>query len=360
MRKFHPLVVAAKHQETRDSVRIVLDVPEELRDEYAFHAGQHLPIQIERDGKKIRRTYSICSEQGDWPLQIGVRIQPGGQFSEFAANELNAGDTLDVMPPNGQFHADLDAGNEKQYLGLAAGSGITPILSIIASVLHEEPGSRFALFYGNRTQNSTMFIDDLYALKNRYPERLQLHFLFSREEQEFEIASGRLDDAKVRELVEHFCSGSPPDEAFVCGPDTMIDQVSATLTDLGIPAEYVHAERFGVRRKGAGDKVTGKVTGDKATGAVSRVTVVMDGHTKTFEMPRAGVNIVDAAAEQGVELPYSCKGGVCATCRTHVQKGEVEMATNYGLEPWEVEKGFVLACQCTPVSDEVLLDYDKT
>jgi ring-1,2-phenylacetyl-CoA epoxidase subunit PaaE len=360
MRKFHPLVVAGKQQETRDSVRIVLDVPDELRDEYAFHAGQHLPIQIERDGKKIRRTYSICSEQGEWPLQIGVRVQAGGQFSEFVANELNAGDTLDVMPPNGQFHAVLDASNEKQYLGVAAGSGITPILSIIASVLSEEPGSRFALFYGNRKQNSTMFIDDLYALKNRYPDRLQLHFLFSQEEQEFEIASGRLGDAKVRELVEHFCSGAPPDEAFVCGPDTMIDKVTVTLTDLGIAAENLHAERFGARRKGAGDKVTGTVTGNKVTGTLSRVTVVMDGHTKTFEMPRAGVNIVDAAAEQGVELPYSCKGGVCATCRTHVQKGEVEMATNYGLEPWEVEKGFVLACQSTPVSDEVLLDYDKT
>jgi ring-1,2-phenylacetyl-CoA epoxidase subunit PaaE len=356
MRKFHPLVVAAKHQETRDSIRISLDVPEDLRSEYAFHAGQHLPLQIERDGKKVRRTYSICSEQGEWPLQIGVRIQPGGQFSEFAANELNIGDSLDVMPPNGQFHVVLDASNKKQYLGFAAGSGITPILSIIASVLHEEPGSRFALFYGNRTQNSTMFIDDLYALKNRYPERLQLHFLFSQEEQEFEVASGRLDDAKVRELVEHFCGGAEPDEAFVCGPDTMIDTVTVTLTNLGIPAKNVHAERFGARRKGVGRKATDSA----ATGDVASVTVVMDGHKKTFEMPRAGTNIVDAAAKQGVELPYSCKGGVCATCRTHVQKGEVEMATNYGLEPWEVEKGFVLACQSTPVSDEVLLDYDKT
>ncbi|MEK6248244.1 MAG: 2Fe-2S iron-sulfur cluster-binding protein, partial [Planctomycetales bacterium] len=195
-----------------------------------------------------------------------------------------------------------------------------------------------------------------YALKNRYPERLQLHFLFSQEEQEFEVASGRLDDAKVRELVEHFCGGAEPDEAFVCGPDTMIDTVTVTLTNLGIPAENVHAERFGARRKGAGSKVIGSA----APGDMASVTVVMDGHKKTFEMSRAGTNIVDAAAEQGVELPYSCKGGVCATCRTHVQKGEVEMATNYGLEPWEVEKGFVLACQSTPVSDEVLLDYDKT
>ena len=356
MKQFRSLLVAAKHQETRDSVRIALDVPDDLRAEYAFQAGQHLPIQIERDGKKIRRTYSICSEQGEWPLQIGVRVQPGGQFSEFAATELNVGDSLEVRPPNGQFHAVLDASNEKQYLGFAAGSGITPILSIIASVLHEEPGSQFALFYGNRMQNSTMFIDDLYALKNRYPERLQLHFLFSQEEQEFQIAAGRLDDEKVRELFKHFCSGLQPDEAFVCGPDTMIDTVTVTLTDLGIPAENIHSERFGARRKTAEDKVTGTLTsGDKA-----QVTVVMDGHKKTFEMPQSGINIVDAAAEAGIDLPFSCKGGVCATCRTHVQKGEVKMATNYGLEPWEVEKGFVLACQSTPVSDEVSLNYDKT
>jgi len=358
MKKFHSLLVVSKRQETRDSVRIALDVPEKLRDQYSFLAGQHLPIQIDRDGKKIRRTYSICSEQGEWPLQVGIRVQAGGRFSEFAQNELDAGDSLQVMPPNGQFHAVLDAGNEKQYLGFAAGSGITPILSIIASVLRAEPRSRFALFYGNRTQSSTMFIDDLYALKNRYPDRLQLHFLFSREEQEFDIASGRLDDAKVRELFEHFCSGSQSDEAFVCGPDTLINTVTATLIDLGMAAENVHAERFGVRRKGAEDKVTVPVS--RVTGTVAAITVVMDGHKKTFEMPRDGSSIVAGAAEQGIELPYSCKGGVCATCRTHVNKGEVKMSTNYGLEPWEVEKGFVLACQSTPVSAEVSLDYDKT
>jgi ring-1,2-phenylacetyl-CoA epoxidase subunit PaaE len=356
MKQFHSLVVADKHQETRDSVRLSLDVPLDLREVFAFQAGQHLPIQIERDGKKLRRTYSICSLRGDWPLQIGVRVQPGGQFSEFAENELKAGDRLDVMPPNGQFHVVPDASNEKQYLGFAAGSGITPILSIIASVLNEESRSRFALFYGNRTQGTTMFIDDLFALKNRFPERLQLHFLFSREEQEFDIASGRLDDHKVRELVDRFCSGTSPDEAFVCGPDTMINTVVTALLDLGMTEESVHAERFGVPRKSGTAPPISKATSTD----LAKVTVVMDGHKKSFEMPRAGTNIVDAAAEQGVELPYSCKGGVCATCRTHVQKGEVEMATNYGLEPWEVEKGFVLACQCTPVSDEILLNYDKT
>ena len=356
MKQFHSLVVAAKQQETRDSVRLVLDIPEDLRSEYAFQAGQHLPIQIERDGKKIRRTYSICSPQGEWPLQIGVRIQPGGGFSEYAAHELNVGDTLDVMPPSGQFHVLLDANHQKQYLGFAAGSGITPILSIIASILCEEPGSRFALFYGNRTQNTTMFIDDLFALKNRYPDRLQLHFLFSREEQEFDIASGRLDDAKVVELLTHFCNGCEPDEAFICGPDTMIKTVTDSLLEFGMSPDCVHSERFGVPRK------SGKAPAVSKTDAVDavQITVVMDGHKKTFEMPRVGSNIVDAAAASGIELPYSCKGGVCATCRTFVQKGEVEMAVNYGLEPWEVEKGFVLACQSTPLSDEVLLNYDET
>ena len=356
MKQFHSLVVADTQQETRDYVRISLDVPEDLREEFAFQAGQHLPIQIERDGRKLRSTYSICSLQGEWPLQIGVRVQSGGQFSEFAASELSAGDSLDVMPPNGQFHAVPDAHNEKQYIGFAAGSGITLILSIIASLLHQEPQSRFALFYGNRSQGTTMFIDDLFALKNQYPARLQLHFLFSREEQEFDITSGRLDDQKVRQLFDHFCSGSSPDEAFVCGPDTMITTVETALLDLGMDAASVHVERFGVPKKsGTSPPLTTESSTDLA-----KVTVVMDGHKKTFEMPRAGINIVDAAAEQGVDLPYSCKGGVCATCRTQVQKGEVKMATNYGLEPWEVEKGFVLACQCTPLSDEILLNYDET
>ncbi len=356
MRQFHSLVIAAKEQETRDSVRIALAVPPELRDEYDFLPGQHLPIQIERDGKKLRRTYSICSGKGQWPLEIGVRIQPGGRFSEFVANELAAGDQLDVMSPNGQFHASLDASNEKSYLAIAAGSGITPILSIIASILAGESKSHVTLFYGNRMHGSTMFIEDLYALKNRFPERLQLHFLFSQEEQEFAVASGRLDDAKVRDLFACFYKHSRPDEAFVCGPDTMISVVSDALVDLGMHSESVHVERFGAPRRG-GKAATVSTTADTD---ISSVTVIMDGHKKSFDMPRAGTNIVDAAAEYGVELPHSCKGGVCATCRTHVAEGEVDMASNYGLEPWEVEKGFVLACQSTPLSAKVLLDYDKT
>lgn len=356
MRQFHPLTIVAKTNETRDSVRIAFDVPDELREEFTFQPGQHLPIQFERDGKRQRRTYSICSAEGCWPLEIGVRIQPGGQFSAIVANELAVGDSLEVMPPTGRFHLSPDRVDGKVHVGFAAGSGITPILSIIASILQAEPNSRFALFYGNRKQNTTMFIEDLFALKNRFPTRLQVHFVFSQEEQEFEISGGRIDADKVADLWEKFCSGMEVDEAWVCGPDSMIDVVSTALVELGMPADNVRFERFGAPRKGKKPAVSKTAQ----PGEDVQVTVIMDGHKKRFEMPRSGTNIVDAAAEQGIELPYSCKGGVCATCRTHLRSGKVDMATNYGLEPWEVEKGFVLACQSTPTSDEILLDYDKS
>ena len=353
MKTFHPLKVAALTPESRDAVRIALDVPEDLRDEFAFLPGQHLPIEILRDGKKVRRTYSICSPAGSWPLEIGVRIQPGGAFGEFVANELAVGDTLDVMPPTGRFHLPDEIADGEFHIGFAAGSGITPILSIVASLLEGHAHSRVALFYGNRKQNTTMFIEDLFALKNRFPERLQLHFVFSREEQEFDIAGGRLDADKVGELVDRFCGGIDIDGAWICGPDTMIDSVSGGLSGAGIDPERIHAERFGAPRRPRKARET-------ASGEHATVTVIMDGHEKSFEMPRSGPSIVDAAAEQGIELPFSCKGGVCATCRTHLRKGKVDMAANYGLEPWEVEQGFVLACQSTPMSDELLLDYDKT
>ncbi|MGB5256243.1 MAG: 2Fe-2S iron-sulfur cluster-binding protein [Woeseiaceae bacterium] len=361
MRHFHPLKVLAKEQETRDSIRLALHVPDELHETFAFQAGQHLPIEAELGGKRLRRTYSICSEPGHWPLEIGIRVQPGGRFSEYAANELSVGDALQVMPPTGRFHANIDAAASKYYLGFAAGSGITPILSIARSVLNNETGSRFALFYGNRRQASAMFIEDLFALKNRYPDRLQLHFVFSREDQEFPINAGRLDREKVTEVYRQFCGGDTVDEVFVCGPDTMIDTVIETLVDVGVSKDVIHAERFGAPRRGTPESanVTQAAIRERSENSFT-VTVIMDGHKKSFEMAYDAPNIVDAAAESGIELPYSCKGGVCATCRTHVRNGTVQMAANYGLEPWELEAGFVLACQSRPQSDEVLLDYDKS
>jgi ring-1,2-phenylacetyl-CoA epoxidase subunit PaaE len=356
MRQFHPLTIERIDRETSDSVRIALGVPDDIRSEYEFHPGQHLPFQITVDGKKLRRTYSICSEQGQWPIEIGVRIQSGGQFSEFAANALAVGDTLEAMPPSGQFFVDIDKKNANDYVGFAAGSGITPILSMIKSILHNEPKSRFLLFYGNRKQATTMFIDDLFALKNQYPERLQLQFVFSQEEQELPILEGRLDGEKVRELYQHFGRGLRTAAVFVCGPDSMIKDVTETVIDLGLDVSKVHSERFGVPRKG--NKAASK-SSVKASNLAS-ITIIMDGHKKTFDMQAGEDNIVDAAAASGIDLPYSCKGGVCATCRCHVREGEVTMATNYGLEPWELEEGFVLACQSRPVSGTLTLDYDKT
>ncbi len=355
MRKFHSLTVADKRNETADSVRISLQVPDDIRSEFEFIPGQHLPIQIEVDGNPVRRTYSICSTPGNGTLQLGIRIQPGGIFSGYVAETLQAGDVLQVMPPFGQFHASIDPENKKNYLAFASGSGITPIISIISSTLEQEPGSRFVLFYGNRRQNTTMFIDDLFALKNRFPERLQLYFLFTREEQEYPIFSGRLDVDKTGELYKKFCGGLEPDEAFICGPDTMIETVRTALLDLGMDGETVHVERYGAPRK----KPAKMPTEAPADEHDCSITVIMDGHKKSFQMSSGESSIVDAAAVQGIELPFSCKAGVCATCRTHVRDGEVRMDTNYGLEPWEVEAGYVLACQSHPVSVKVTIDYDK-
>jgi len=355
MRKFHSVNVAHLEKETADSMRVGLQVPDDIAQEFEFLPGQHLPIQTTLDGKIVRRTYSISSVPGQMPLEIGVRVQPGGKFSEFVANELKVGDALEVMPPFGQFHASVDADKQKTYLAFAAGSGITPILSIMRSTLENERASRFLLFYGNRRQRTTMFIDDLYALKNRFAERLQLYFLFSQEEQEFPIFSGRIDKDKVAQLCAAFCAGLDPDEAFICGPDTMIEAVRSALSQLGMADDTLHAERFGaVKKKGAR-----QAAASASSEHDCEVTVIMDGHNKTFAMSE-GDNIVDGAAAQGIELPFSCKGGVCATCRTHVRDGEVRMDSNYGLEPWEVEKGYVLACQSHPVSDKLTLDYDKT
>ncbi len=356
MRKYHLLTVSELTEETPDSMRVGLTVPEDLRDEFGFLPGQHLPVQITVDGKPVRRTYSICTVPGEAPMQIGVRVQPGGVFSEYVRDELEVGDQLEVMPPFGQFHADIDPERPRTYLAFAAGSGITPILSIVRATLEAEPASRVVLFYGNRRQRTTMFIDDLYALKNRFPERLQLYFLFSQEEQEFDVFSGRLDEKKVPELYGLFCGGLEPDEAFICGPDTMIENVSKALVDLGMDEDSVHIERFGAPRKSNGGRPAVAAGADK----VATVEVIMDGHKKSFDMKAGDGNLVDAAADNGIELPYSCKGGVCATCRTHVRVGEVQMDTNYGLEPWEVEAGFVLACQSVPLTDKLTIDYDKT
>ena len=355
MRHFHALSVARVAPETSDSVRIGLEVPPELAGEFEFLPGQHLPIQVTAGGRKLRRTYSICSVPGRLPLEIGVRLQPGGRFGEFVANELEAGDRLEVMPPSGQFVARPEPERRRTTLLFAAGSGITPVLSIVRAILETEPQSRVLLFYGNRRRATTMFVEDLFALKNRFPERLQLGFVFSQEQQEFPIMSGRLDGAKVMELHAAFWRDLAPDEAFICGPGRMLDDVRDTLLELGMDPGVIHIERYGAPRRPDQPLETGPARSGEAG---TQVTLVMDGHRQTFVMPPGSDNIVDAAADHGIDLPYSCKAGVCATCRTHLREGRVRMRANYALEPWEVDKGFVLACQSEPLTDSIVIDYD--
>lgn len=362
MKHFHKLAIADIYRETPDSVCVRFDVPEDLREEFRFVQGQHLPVRAEIDGEVVRRTYSVCSATSDDVLRIGVRVQPDGQFSRYIADELKSGDRLEVMPPIGHFQTPLSPGNEKTYMAFAAGSGITPILSIIATTLAEERVSRFLLFYGNRTQESTMFLEDLYALKNKYPDRLSMHFLFSREEQEFEIFNGRLDQQKVGELYKTIGVGLTPDEVFICGPGNMIDTVRESLCDLGLDAVRIHSEHFAVESQGSDQVQEKKTARPEHTGAddETQVTVILDGHRKQFEMQMDDLTVLDAARENGLELPYSCESGVCSTCRTHMREGEVEMEVNFALEDWEVEQGFILACQSRPLTKTLILDYDKT
>jgi ring-1,2-phenylacetyl-CoA epoxidase subunit PaaE len=261
------------------------------------------------------------------------------------------------MPPAGHFHAPLDPAQRKNYAAFVAGSGITPVLSILKTTLETEPESRFIVFYGNRTTATTMFIDELWSLKNLYGERLSLHFLMSREPLEIEIYNGRLDRAKAGALHEAFLAHERPDEIFLCGPNPMIDELTRTLTGLGYDAARIHAERFHPGLPGEAMPAPSSRTAPREG---TNVTIALDGRRRSFRMEPGEDSILDAAARNGIALPYSCKGGVCATCRSRLLRGKVSMAVNYALEPWELEKGYVLTCQSTPTTTEIELDFDQT
>ena len=353
------LTVIDIQSETPDSVRVILEVPEGRRSDFEFEAGQHLPLTAEVGGRRLRRTYSLCGLPTDGVLSLGVRVQPHGRFSNYLRDELKVGTSISALPPAGRFVAGVDATRSRRVIALAAGSGITPILSICRAILEGEPESTVLLCYGNRTRQSTMFIDDLWALKNRFRERLQLHFLFSQEPQESPLGEGRIDEESIPKLIDAFSQDRLPDTAFVCGPDTMTASAQAALASLGVAPDSIHSERFGAPQRADSDSPGTDLGEPVPQQDEVSVTVLMDGHQQRFVMLDRQQTLVDAAADAGIELPYSCKGGVCATCRTHLQRGKVHMQANYGLEPWELEQGFVLACQSQPVSDEIVLDYDK-
>ncbi len=345
---FHELAVAGVERLCDDAVAVTFDVPEHLRSAYAFDAGQSLTLRRKIDGADHRRDYSICAAVGEAP-RVGVRLIPGGRFSEWLVHELRPGDRVEVQTPRGSFRASPDGG---RHLCIAAGSGITPMLSIASTVL-SHPASRVSLFYGNRTTGSVMFAEELADLKNRYASRFELVHVLSREPRDVELFSGRLEADRLRRLLTAFVPLGSLDHVWLCGPFGMIADARAVLEELGVPRERVHFELFYVDEPPpALHRPEEEVSGD-----TSRVSVVLDGRTTTADVPRAQ-SILDSAQRTRADLPFACKGGVCGTCRAHLAVGVVEMRRNYALSEDEVERGFVLSCQSHPVSEQVTVDFD--
>ncbi|MEX1147982.1 MAG: 1,2-phenylacetyl-CoA epoxidase subunit PaaE [Sphingomonadales bacterium] len=356
---FHKLKVAHVARETDDAVAITFAVPEELRDAYRFTQGQHLTIRATINGEEVRRTYSICAGVDDEWLRIGVKRIAGGAFSSFANDDLKPGAELDVMTPIGKFHTDLDADARRTYAAFVAGSGITPVLSIIKTTLAREPGSRFVLVFGNRTTGSIMFREDIEDLKNRYMGRFSVIHVLSREEQDMDLFNGRIDADKVRALSRGVVPVSAVDEYFLCGPETMIHDVRDTLVELGVDRNHIHFELFHTDLPATVLAKRHKPAPVETDRDVARVAVIVNGARTEFDMPLEGDgSVLEAALDHGADLPFSCKGGVCSTCRCKVMEGKVDMAVNYALEDHEVDAGFVLSCQSHPLTDTLVLDFD--
>lgn len=360
---FHDLKVARISPEAAGSVAITLTIPQNLSKTFFFQPGQYLTLRATIDGADLRRSYSICSTRSHLAthheLMVGIRPMEGGIFSNWAVNELKAGYTLAAMPPDGRFVSKRPRALHR--VGFAAGSGITPILSIMASTLEEQPESKFTLIYGNRSMASVMFNESLQDLKDRYPDRLTLIHILSRQAQEADLLQGRIDGDKIRAIIDAILPVGSMDEVFICGPELMIEVTQAALLAAGVPPDRVHCERFtsptleeltpAARQAAVASHklpVLGKIA----------LTVVVDGKPHELHMD-SDQHVLDVALAAGLDLPFSCKGGVCSTCRVKVMEGSVYMDKNFGLEPWETEKGFVLSCQARPTSERLVVSYDE-
>lgn len=366
MLRFHSLRVAEVRPDAEDALAIALEVPAELREEYRGSPGQHVVVRAPIDGEETRRTYSLVNAPGEWPLRIVPRVHALGRMSRYLAEQLRAGDGLEVLPPNGSFtpRQMIPGGT---YVAFAAGCGITPVVSVVRALL-AQPDTRVILFYGNTGTARTMCLEELQALKDRHLARLSLHFLMSREPQEVELYNGRIDPTRVRQFASRLFHPAEVAEYFVCGPGNMIEQVSATLRELGADIARVHAEHFTVATTAAGaapgmpgggaEQRSAPPPAAAPAAGTAEVTVHMDGRRRSFTMKMDDETVLEAAARAGVELPFSCRAGVCSTCRTRVVRGEVAMQQNYALEDWELAEGYVLACQSRVKSPQLELDYD--
>ncbi|MGE0031173.1 MAG: 2Fe-2S iron-sulfur cluster-binding protein [Steroidobacteraceae bacterium] len=358
MLKFHPLAITHRRAVADDAFALTFAVPAALSGDYRFRAGQHLALRALIDGREERRTYSIVNVEGAADLTIGVRLQDGGRMSPWLARNANVGATLDVMTPNGSFHAEDVPARAGRYAAFAAGSGITPVLSIAATALERHPGSRFQLYYGNTSTARTMFLEEVLALKDRFLPRFAVCFVMSREPQEVEWFNGRIDAAKLREFARHDLAVAGIDEFFICGPGTMAATVQSALSELGARGR-VHVEHFAATTPAATAPAPVPRAAAPAGKEGATIIVVMDGRRRQFTMPMNGEVILDAAGRAGLDLPFSCRAGVCSTCRAKLVSGSAEMEHNVALEDWEVEAGYILCCQARPTSAALEISYDE-
>jgi ring-1,2-phenylacetyl-CoA epoxidase subunit PaaE len=353
---FHALTVAEVRRETRDAVSIRFEVPESLRADFAFKAGQYLTLRADIAGEDVRRNYSICAAPAEGALRVAVKALPGGRFSGYANEVLRAGDVLEVMPASGHFTAPFGPGRALSYAGFAAGSGITPIIAILKTVLETEPESRFKLFYGNRHAGQILFLEDLSALKNRFMDRLEIFHFLSGEEDDFALFNGRLDAAKCSEIVATLLDPATLDQAFVCGPEGMMLGAEQALLAAGVASEKILLERFLSAGPSPAQEASAMAAVQAAAGR--KMGILLDGRKSTVTFDAKLGNILDNVRAAGMPAPFACKGGVCATCRARVVSGEVDMKVNYGLTADEVGQGYILTCQSTPRGNDVVITYD--
>jgi ring-1,2-phenylacetyl-CoA epoxidase subunit PaaE len=355
---FHPLRVRAVQPDTAEAVVVTFDVPEELRPVFGFTQGQYLTLRKEIEGQDLRRSYSICAGVDDGELRVGVRKVAGGVFSNWINEHLQPGDTINVMAPQGRFFVPIEAQAQRHHLGIAGGSGITPILSIMKTVLAREPASRFTLIYGNRKLRSTMFKEELDDLKDRYMTRLVIHFVFSDENSEMDLHMGVMNRQKISEFLGTLIPPSAIAHAYICGPFQMNDEAEAALLAAGVPEERIHIERFGVAQQAS--RQVGAVLHQAQPGdaAKARITIIRDGLRREISFSREQPSILDAASAAGLEVPFSCTSGVCGTCRAKLVEGKVRMERNFALDKKEVAAGYVLTCQAHPTTEHVVLSFD--
>jgi len=353
--QFHPLTIKEIRRETPECVSIVFDIPEHLKDEYRFEPGQNITLKINLGDEEIRRSYSICSSPNENELRVAVKQISGGKFSGHANAILKIGDVISVLAPTGKFNTKLSSSNAKHYLAFAAGSGITPVISIIKTIFDTEPDSFFTLVYGNRSRSSIIFREQLEAIKNKNMDRFVLHHILSREQTDAPVNHGRIDSEKCEMLAKYLVDINNMDHIFLCGPEEMIFSTREWLLKKNIPKEKIHFELFTV----PGEKTKNRQQhATSHTDETSKITIKIDGVALPFNLPYEGPSILDGAMQQGADLPFACKGGVCATCRAKLTFGEVEMDTNYALEADELAAGFILTCQSHPRSAEVHIDFD--